>query len=74
MGILYVVDDQGRETAVLVPIKEWKALLAKLPECEDDLCTPEEDEDAAQSWKECCEGKGEPLERVIRELVGKDDD
>jgi hypothetical protein len=41
MTVQYVYDEQGRKTAVLVPIEEWEALRARAGGYADDV-PPEE--------------------------------
>jgi hypothetical protein len=49
MPVQYLTDDQGRRTAVVVPIEEWENLLAHVEYASD--VTPEEIAEANAEWE-----------------------
>jgi hypothetical protein len=61
MGINYLVDEEGRTTAVVVPIAEWEAL-------REESLSPEELAQAEAGWQDYLAGRSKPLEQVIREM------
>lgn len=72
MPIQYLTDEQGRKTAVQVPIEEWEALLERIDP--DDELSPEEMAEAEAGWREYLEGKSKPLEQVMREQLDERND
>jgi len=66
MEYQYLTNEAGKHVAVVVPLKEWEALQAKLKE----ECLSDEDiKEAEQAWKDYLDGKGEPIEPVMKELL-----
>ncbi len=69
MSIRYLTDEQGRRTAVVLPIEEWEALQERLAEAGEELSAEEEAAfDAA--WQDFESGKdpGTSLEELEREI------
>ena len=74
MSVQYLTDDQGRRTAVVVPIEEWENLQAHIEYASDT--TPEEIAGANAAWEEHLKEptKAKSVEQVIVEqLEGRDD-
>jgi hypothetical protein len=74
MSVQYLTDDQGRRTAVVVPIDEWENLQAHIAYASD--ATPEEIVEANAEWEEHLKEptKAKSVEQVIAEqLEGRDD-
>ena len=66
MEYQYLTNEAGKHVAVVVPLKEWEALQSKLKE----ECLSDEDiKEAEQTWKDYLDGKGEPIEQVMKELL-----
>jgi hypothetical protein len=70
MPVQYVIDEQGRRTAVQIPIEEWEALRVRNLEFADDVPA----EEIARAKGAMAEiradpGKAEPIETVMRELL-----
>ena len=74
MSIQYLTDDQGRRTAVVVPIEEWENLLAHVEYASD--ATPEEIVEANAEWKEHLKepAKVKSVEQVMVEQLERRDD
>ena len=74
MPVQYLTDDQGRRTAVVVPIEEWENLLAHIEYTSD--VTPEEIAEANAVWEEHLKqpGKAKSIERVMVEQLERRDD
>lgn len=65
MTIQRVYDESGRETAVIVPVEQWRAILAEL-EGEARL-SPADEEQRRQAYEEL--DRGEALD--LREAMGE---
>ncbi len=70
----YPTNDQGRRTAVLVPIKEWENLQARIEYASD--VTPEEIFEANAACKEHFKqpGKAKSIEQIMLEQLERRDD
>lgn len=69
MPIQYLTDDQGRRTAVVVPIEEWENLLARIEYASD--VSPEEIIEANAAWEEHLQhpGKAKGIEQIMVEQL-----
>jgi hypothetical protein len=74
MPVQYLTDDQGRRTAVVVPIEEWEHLQAHIEYASD--ATPEEIVEAKAEWEEHLREptKAKSVEQVITEQLERRDD
>ena len=74
MQVQYLTDDQGRRTAVVVPIEEWENLQAHIEYASD--VTPEEILEANAEWEDYLKGpsKAKSVEQVIAEQLERRDD
>lgn len=72
MSIQYVTDDQGQHVAVVVPIREWEAILDRLED--DDHLTIEEATRAEEAWQEYLDGKTQTLAQVKKALLDERED
>ncbi len=74
MSVQYLTDDQGRRTAVVVPIEEWENLQAHIGYASD--VTPEEIVEAKAEWEEHLRepSKAKSIEQImVEQLEGRDD-
>ena len=69
MSVQYLTNDQGRRTAVVVPIEEWENLQAHIEYACDT--TPEEIAEANAAWEEHLKEptKAKSVEQVIVEQL-----
>ena len=69
MSIQYLTDDQGRRTAVVVPIDEWENPQAHIEYASD--VTAEEIAEANAAWEERLgeQDKGKSIEQIIAEQL-----
>ncbi len=74
MPIQYLTDNQGRRTAVVVPIEEWENLQARIEYASD--VTPEEITEANAAWEEHLKqpGKAKSIEQIMIEQIESRDD
>lgn len=74
MAVQYLTDDQGRRTAVVVPIEEWESLLARIEYASD--VSPEEIIEANAAWEEHLKqpGKAKGIEQIMVEQLERRDD
>jgi len=74
MPVQYLTDDQGRRTAVVVPIEEWENLQAHIEYASD--VTAEEIAEANAAWDEHLKEpvKAKSIEQVIVEQLERRDD
>lgn len=74
MSVQYLTDDQGRRTAVVVPIEEWENLQAYIEYASD--ATPEEIVEAKAEWEEHLQqpSKAKSIGQVIVEQLERRDD
>lgn len=70
MGVQYVLDAEGRRSAVIVPIEEWEALRVKNLEYAEDRLSAEEVAEAEAAWTDyqADPDSAQPVEEVIREM------
>lgn len=70
MGVQYVLDAEGRRSAVIVPIEEWEALRVKNLEYAEDRLSDEEIAEAEAAWAAYQKDpdSAQPVEEVMREL------
>ena len=70
MSIQYVLDAEGRRSAVIVPIEEWEALRVKNLEFAEDQLSAEEIAEAEAAWAQyqADPGSAQPVEEVMRQL------
>ena len=67
MKIHYLIDDEGKQVAVVVPIEQWEAILEQLTD--DEVPLTEEDWQAIREGKEAIKrGKYVTLEEFKKEL------
>lgn len=69
MPVQYVTDENGRKTAVQIPIEEWEALRIRNLEFADDV-PPEAIEEARQALAElkADPSLARPIEEVMRDF------
>ncbi|MFZ2446451.1 MAG: hypothetical protein WAW37_08840 [Syntrophobacteraceae bacterium] len=74
MSVQYLTDDQGRRTAVVVPIEERENLLAHIEYASD--VTQEEIVEANAEWEEHLRepSKAKSIEQVMVEQLERRDD
>lgn len=74
MPVQYVTDDQGRRTAVVVPIDEWENLPAHIGYASD--VNPEDILEANAAWEEHLKEphKSKNIEQVMVEQLERRDD
>lgn len=70
MGVQYVLDAEGRRSAVIVPIEEWEALRVKNLEYAEDRLSDEEIAEAEAAWADyqADPDSAQPVEEVMREM------
>ncbi len=67
MKLHYLIDDEGRQVAVVVPIEQWEAILEQLTD--DEVPLSEEDWQAIREGKEAIRrGEYVTLEEFEKEL------
>ena len=73
-SVQYLTDDQGRRTAVVVPIEEWENLQAHIEYATD--ATHDEIAEANAQWEEHLKEptKAKSVEQVITEQLERRDD
>jgi PHD/YefM family antitoxin component YafN of YafNO toxin-antitoxin module len=69
MAVQYLIDAKGKKVAVVVPLKEWEALQAKLRALTLAELTPEETVASDAAWQDFLAGKTKPLAQVIKEQL-----
>jgi len=69
MAVQYLTDARGKKVAVVVPVKEWEALQAKLRDLTFEELTPEVAAASDAAWKDFLTGKTKPLAQVIQEQL-----
>ena len=69
MAVQYLTDAKGKKVAVVVPLKEWEAMQAKLLDLTPEDLTQSEAAAAEAAWEDFLAGKTKPLERVIKEQL-----
>jgi len=69
MGVQYLTDAKGKKVAVVVPLKEWEALQAKLRDLTYEELSPEQAAASEAAWQDFLGGKTKPLAQVIEEQL-----
>jgi PHD/YefM family antitoxin component YafN of YafNO toxin-antitoxin module len=69
MAVQYLTDAKGKKVAVVVPLKEWEALQAKLRGLTLEELTPAEASASEAAWQDFLAGKTKPLAQVIKEQL-----
>ncbi len=69
MAVQYLTDAKGKKVAVVVPLKEWEALQAKLRDLAFEELTPAEAAASEAAWQDYLAGKTKPLAQVIKEQL-----
>ncbi len=70
MSVQYVLDAEGRRSAVIVPIEEWEALRVKNLEYAEDRLSDEEVAEVEVAWAAYQKDpdSAQSVEEVMREL------
>jgi PHD/YefM family antitoxin component YafN of YafNO toxin-antitoxin module len=68
MNVKYVTDDSGKRSAVIVPLEEWKSIMAKINALQEDLETlsPEDEIERREAYAELKRGKTLNLQEAIK--------
>jgi PHD/YefM family antitoxin component YafN of YafNO toxin-antitoxin module len=69
MIVQYLTDAKGKKVAVVVPLKEWEALQAKLRDLTSVELSPEEAAASDAAWEDFLAGKTKPLAQIIKEQL-----
>jgi PHD/YefM family antitoxin component YafN of YafNO toxin-antitoxin module len=69
MAVQYLTDAKGKKVAVVIPLKEWKALQAKIMDLTYEELSPEEVAASDAAWEDFLGGKTKPLAQVIKEQL-----
>jgi len=69
MAVQYLTDAKGKKVAVVVPLKEWEALQAKLRDLTLEELTPAEAAASEAAWKDFLAGKTKPLAQLVKEQL-----
>jgi PHD/YefM family antitoxin component YafN of YafNO toxin-antitoxin module len=69
MAVQYLTDAKGKKVAVVVPLKEWEAMQAKLLDLTPEDLTQSEAAAAKAAWEDFLAGKTKPLARVLKEQL-----
>ena len=69
MAVQYLTDAKGKKVAVVVPLKEWEAMQAKLLDLTPEDLTQSEAAAAEAAWEDFLAGKTKPLARVLKEQL-----
>jgi len=74
MPVQYMTDDQGRRTAVVVPIDEWENLLAHIEYASD--VSPQDILEANAAWEERLKEphKSKSIKQVMVDQLDRRDD
>jgi len=69
MTVQYLTDAKGKKVAVVVPLKEWEDLQARLRDLTYEELTPQEVAASDAAWEDFLAGKTKPLAQVIKEQL-----
>jgi hypothetical protein len=69
MTVQFITDDQGRRTAVIIPLAEWEALMNMIESvsADRDSLTPEDEKDRRQAYAELRAGESLDLQEAMKE-------
>lgn len=69
MSVKYVIDDSGKKSAVIVPLKEWKSIMVKIKTFQEDLevLSPEDALERDQAYHELERGDALNLQEAMRD-------
>jgi len=68
MNIQYITNEKGRKTAVVVSLKEWEKIMAKVRAFEEiEFLTPEDERDRKRAVSELQKGEALDLREALRE-------
>jgi PHD/YefM family antitoxin component YafN of YafNO toxin-antitoxin module len=68
MNIQYIIDEKGRQKAVIIPIKEWEAMLKENERMKNKLAVLNGIKDALDEVQEIKEGKRQKGKRLTEFL------
>ena len=68
MNVKYVIDDSGKRSAVIVPLKEWESIMAKINVLREDLdvLSPEDEIDRQETYGELNRGETLNLREAMK--------
>jgi len=68
MSVKFVTDDAGKRSAVIVPLKEWNSIMAKINTWRQDLETlsPEDKLDRREAYAELTRGESLDLRETVK--------
>jgi len=68
MEIKYITDDAGKRAAVIVPVEEWKSLMARIKAFQEDLevLSSEDELDRREAYEELKRGETLNLREAIK--------
>ena len=68
MHVKYITDDSGKRSAVIVPLKEWETIMARIDVMRKDLevLSPEDEIDRREAYGELKRGETLNLREAIK--------
>jgi PHD/YefM family antitoxin component YafN of YafNO toxin-antitoxin module len=68
MNVKYITDDSGKRSAVIVPLKDWKSIMAKIKTFQEDLelLSPEDEIERQEAYDELERGETLNLREAIK--------
>ena len=68
MNVKYITDDSGKRSAVIVPLKEWETIMARINVMRKDLETlsPEDEIDRRDAYDELDRGETLNLREAVK--------
>ena len=68
MNVKFITDDAGKRSAVVIPLKEWNSIMAKINTWSQDLETlsPEDKLDRREAYNELTRGESLDLRETVK--------